>query len=48
MCNKIFGFYGLLLLVQLKFSQEFIDESKTEVKVGKKNKDLKKYWKLVK
>ncbi|XP_065357964.1 glutamate receptor ionotropic, kainate 2 [Calliphora vicina] len=34
MFKKIFGFYWLVLMIHIKLSQAFIDESKTEVKVG--------------
>lgn len=43
MWKKILLGCVVFLIIQIKLSQEFIDEAKTEVKVGKKKEKFKNY-----
>ena len=35
--KKIYWLCGLMLMIHVKFTLEFVENTKTEVKVGKKN-----------
>lgn len=37
MLKKFYWLYGLMFMIHVKFTFEFVEDTKTEVKVGKTN-----------